>query len=222
MPDLPGQTLNVVSDRPVYELAFIRRCHQLLASGYTELQPAALQDEEEPAITGELVRAMKSIQERGGAPRWMIYLHIADDPPVNTPGRLGKRRRRVDIEFEKPQRGRRPRFQCEAKRLCQSDSIAKYLGTDGLGRFLVGDYSRKEDVAGMLGYVQTRKGLGWSSDLHATLNERRAQYEITSSEPLVRVYLAAEPIATWRSEHRRTAVGRPIAIYHSLLLFLSD
>ena len=222
MPDLPAQTLNSVSDRPVYELAFVRRCHQLLASGYRELQPAALQHQEEPAITGELVRAMKSVQQRREAPRWMIYLHIADDPPVNSPGRLGKRRRRVDIEFERPQRGRRPRFQCEAKRLCQSDSIAKYLGADGLGRFLVGDYSRDEDAAGMLGYVQTRGAMEWSSDLRAALDEGRVQYEIASSEPLVQATLDAEPIATWRSEHWRTTTGRPLAIYHSLLLFVSD
>jgi hypothetical protein len=146
VPDLPGPTSDIVSDRPVYELAFVRRCHQLLASGYTELRPAALQNEEEPAITGELVRTMKFVQERGDAPRWMIYLHIADDPPVNSPGRLGKHRRRVDIEFEKPQRGRHPRFQCEAKRLFQTDSLAKYLGIDGLGRFLVGDYSNIQEI----------------------------------------------------------------------------
>jgi hypothetical protein len=30
----------------------------------------------------------------------------------------------------------------------------------------------------------------------------------------------AERIATWRSEHKRATIGRPIAIYHSLLLFL--
>ena len=206
----------------MYERSFVRRCHQLLASGYRELQPAALQHQEEPAITGELVRAMKSVQQRRDAPRWTIYLHIADDPPVNSPGRLGKRRRRVDIEFERPQRGRRPRFQCEAKRLHQTDSIANYLGADGLGRFLVGDYSRDDDAAGMLGYVQTRGSMEWSSELRAALDEGRVEYEIVSSEPFVQVNLDAMPIATWRSEHRRTAIGRPIVIYHSLLLFVGE
>ena len=91
MPDLRNQSLEATSDRPVYKLSFIRRCHQLLAYGYAELKPATLHAEQEPAITGELVRAMKSVQERADAPRWMIYLHIADDPPVNAPGRLGKR-----------------------------------------------------------------------------------------------------------------------------------
>ena len=222
MPDFQGQPSEVVSSRPVYERAFVRRCHQLLASGYRELQLAALQHEEEPAITGELVRAMKSVQQRRDAPRWMIYLHIADDPPVNSPGRLGRRRRRVDIEFERPQRGRRPRFQCEAKRLHQADSVAKYLGADGLGRFLAGDYSQEDDAAGMLGYVQVRGCMDWSSDLRGALDEGRVPFEIASSEPFAEVDLDAQPLATWRSEHQRTAVGRPIAIYHSLLLFVSE
>jgi hypothetical protein len=219
VPDLRNQSLDATSDRPVYKLSFIRRCHQLLAYGYAELESAILHAEQEPAITGELVRAMKSVQERADAPRWMIYLHIADDPPVNAPGRLGKRRRRVDIEFERPERGRRPRFQCEAKRLYQNDSLEKYLGKDGLGRFLAGDYSRDEDVAGMLGYVQARSVAAWVGDLRSALGGNRLKHEISSSEPLVSANLGAELIATWLSEHRRLAMGRPIAIYHSLLLF---
>jgi hypothetical protein len=220
VPESPNEVMAAANDRPVYELAFVRRCHQLIGLGYANLAPPSLSAEEEPAITGELVRAMKSIQESQGAPRWMIYLHIADDPPVNNAGRFGKRRRRVDIEFERSQRGRRPRFQCEAKRLHKSDSLAKYLGTDGLGRFLAGDYSRDEDAAGMLGYVQTRGVADWSGDLHATLDDHRVQYGISSSGALAPADLGAEPIATWRSEHRRAPVGRPIAIYHSLLSFL--
>lgn len=203
----------------MYKLSFIRRCHQLLAYGYAELESATLHAEQEPAITGELVRAMKSVQERADAPRWMIYLHIADDPPVNAPGRFGKRRRRVDIEFERSERGRRPRFQCEAKRLYRNDSLEKYLGEDGLGRFLAGDYSRDEDVAGMLGYVQVRSVADWSGDLRSALNTNRVRHEVSSSEPLTSANLGAELVSTWLSEHRRPTVGRPIAIYHSLLLF---
>jgi hypothetical protein len=204
----------------VYELAFVRRCHQLIGLGYSDLAPSALSDQEEPAITGELVRAMKSIQERQNAPRWMIYLHVADDPPVNSAARLGKKRRRVDIEIERPQRGRRPRFQCEAKRLHQSASLTKYLGTDGLGRFLAGDYARDEDAAGMLGYIQSRGVADWSRDLQTALDDYRVQYQVASPEPLAIANLGAERLATWCSEHLRVTVGRPIAIYHSLLPFL--
>lgn len=219
MPELPNQTLEPTSARPLYKLSFIRRCHQLLACGYAGLRPATLGAEQEPAITGELIRAMKSALERSGAPRWMVYMHVADDPPVNAPGRLGKRRRRVDIEFERSERGRRPRFQCEAKRLYQNDSLEKYLGEDGLGRFLAGDYSRDEDVAGMLGYVQTRSVADWGGDLRSTLDRNRVRHEVSSPEPLTSTNLGAESVCTWRSEHRRAAIGRPIAIYHSLLLF---
>jgi hypothetical protein len=219
LPEVSNQTLGPASARPLYKLSFIRRCHQLLSVGYAGLRPAGFADEHEPAITGELVRAMKSAQERLDAPRWMVYLYIADDPPVNAPGRLGKRRRRVDIEFERPERGRRPRFQCEAKRLYQNDSIEKYLGEDGLGRFLAGVYSRDEDVAGMLGYVQARTVADWSGDLRSALDSNRARHEVSSSEPLTAANLGAELVFTWLSEHRRPSIGRQIAIYHSLLLF---
>jgi hypothetical protein len=48
---------------------------------------------------------MKAVKLRADAPTWMIRMYVADDPPVNAPGRLGKRRRRVDIEFERSERG---------------------------------------------------------------------------------------------------------------------
>jgi len=219
LPELHEQTLGLAGARPLYKLSFIRRCHQLLATGYVGLKPSSLEAEQEPAITGELVRAMKSAQERSDAPRWMVYMHIADDPPVNAIGRLGKRRRRVDIEFERPERGRRPRFQFEAKRLYRNDSLEKYLGEDGLGRFLAGDYSRDEGVAGMLGYVQARTVAEWSGDLRCALDSDRARHEISSSDPLTPANLGAELVFTWLSEHRRPSVGRTIAIYHSMLLF---
>jgi hypothetical protein len=40
---------------------------------------------------------MKEARLRANAPTWMIRMYVADDPPVNAPGRLGKDRRRVVI-----------------------------------------------------------------------------------------------------------------------------
>jgi hypothetical protein len=71
----------------------------------------------------------------------------------------------------------------------------------------------------MLGYVQVRSVADWSGDLRSALNTNRVRHEVSSSEPLTSANLGAELVSTWLSEHRRPTVGRPIAIYHSLLLF---
>ena len=75
---------------------------------------------------------------------------------MNVQGKLGKSRPRVDIEFERVVRGKRPRLRFEAKRLnsATGHTVAKYLGEEGLGCFLSGKYPMMHAEAGMLGYVQ--------------------------------------------------------------------
>src|SRR5438270_116560 len=104
-------------DGPIYELNFVRQCLRLIARGYGRLNPGTLSQSQEPAITGELVRGMKEVQDSNGVPGWMDHLFVCDDPPVNTPGRLGKKRARVDIEFERGGCTPRLHLQFEAKRL---------------------------------------------------------------------------------------------------------
>src|ERR1039458_4024024 len=172
------------SGRALYRLAFIRNCHRWLATGYTMLNVRSLSRVQEPAITGELVRAMKKAKLKADAPTWMIRMYVADDPPVNAPGRLGKQRRRVDIEFERSERGLTFHFHCEAKRLYRSDSVAEYLGEEGLGMFLAGEYARDENVGGMLGYVQSEGTAEWMPRLEAALANGHAKYAVTSDGAL--------------------------------------
>src|SRR5258708_4855311 len=155
--------------RALYRLAFIRSCHRWIVVGYSMLDVRSLSRAQEPAITGELVRAMKEAKLKADAPTWMIRMYVADDPPVNAPGRLGKQRRRVDIAFERSERGFTFHFHCEAKRLYRSDSVAEYLGEKGLGMFLSSEYARNEDVGGMLGYVQSESIAVWMARLKAAL-----------------------------------------------------
>jgi hypothetical protein len=117
------------SNTPLFQLAFVKKCHSLIALGYALLDTASLGNAEETSITGELVRAIKTILESEDAPTWAVHFFVADDPPQNTPGRFGKRRRRVDIEIERGQRGIRPRLHFEAKRLYHSGSVRDYLGS---------------------------------------------------------------------------------------------
>jgi hypothetical protein len=210
------------SGRDLYHLAFIRNCHRWLAAGYAMLNVRSLSRSQEPAITGELVRAMKEAKLKADAPTWMIRMYVADDPPVNAPGRLGKHRRRVDIEFERSERGVTFHFHCEAKRLYRSDSVVEYFGKEGLGMFLAGEYARDEDVGGMLGYVQSEGMAEWMARLRAALANDHAKYTVTSDGALEIAALLPELPQIHRSRHERLAVGRPILIFHTLLVFTNS
>ena len=199
--------------------AFLRNCHELLAMGYARTDAASLQTEEETVITGKLVLAMNAALESSDAPSWVGHFAISEDPPVNAPGRTGKRRRRVDIEVEKTGRGRRPRFQFEAKRLYRSDSVTAYLGPDGIGLFLAGEYAADHREAGMLGYVQTGEPHDWGEKIEKTLRVNRGKYSIRDDGDFRRQNLAPALDSTYRSKHDRPAVGEPITIFHTFLRF---
>lgn len=207
-----------VSD--LYRRAFLRNCHRWLAAGYALLDVASLSTAQEPAITGELVRAMKEARLQANAPTWMIRMYVADDPPVNAPGRLGRQRRRVDIEFERSERGITYQFHCEAKRLYRSDSVVEYLGSEGLGMFLAGEYACTENVGGMIGYVQSQSPDEWIGRLKVALTKGSAKYAVQREGELQPARLAPELPQIYQSTHERLAIGRPILVFHMFMLFV--
>lgn len=212
----------VPSTGALYRLTFIRNCHRWLAVAYAMLDVHSLSKAQEPAITGELVRAMKEAKLKADAPTWMIRMYVADDPPVNAPGRLGKQRRRVDIEFERSERGATFRFPCEAKRLYRGDSVREYLGDEGLGMFLKGEYGRNEELGGMFGYVQIQGISEWIARLTAALENEYVSYAVTKDGAFVAADLIPELPQICRSRHERLGVGRPILIFHTLLMFTTS
>jgi hypothetical protein len=96
-------------------------------------------------------------------------------------GRHGKQRPRIDIEFVRTGRGQRPRFHVEAKRLYRSDSVNGYFGSGGLQMFINGDYARRWQSAGMLGYVQSDSCAVWLRRLASGFATRRAEICATES-----------------------------------------
>lgn len=208
--------------RPLYQQAFIGNCHRWLAAGYATLNSPSFSHAQEPAITGELVRAMKEVRLCASAPTWMIRMYVADDPPVNAPGRLGKQRRRVDIEFERSERGAVFHFCFEAKRLYRGDSVSEYLGDEGLGMFISGGYARQQDSGGMLGYVQKGNAGMWLPRIAAALDSSPNDYQVMSEGPFAAAVLVPEFPQTHRSVHLRVSLGRPILVYHTLLLFTCE
>ena len=199
--------------------AFLRNCHKLLAMGYARMDAASFQTEEETVITGELVLAMNAALESSDAPSWVAHFAVSDDPPVNAPGRTGKRRRRVDIEVIRTQRGRRPRIQFEAKRFYKSGSVAAYLGAHGMGLFLDGAYAAGHADVGMLGYVQVREPHDWADKIEKKLSGNRTEYGVRDDGHFRRQNLTPTLDSTYRSRHDRPTVGKPVTIFHTFLRF---
>jgi len=201
--------------RETYRRSFISQVHTLIAEGHERLPRTDIGSMEEPAITGELVRAIRQYQESSGAPAWCNRLAIHDDPPVNLPGRTGTRRPRVDIEVERCGRGRRPRFQMEAKRLYSTRSAAEYTGDDGLGSFVAGRYAAGHTDAGMLGYAQCEQPADWAKRIGEMLSKRAHKLRLKGDTPWEPTAFDTRLQASYRSSHRRN--HEDIDVFHILL-----
>lgn len=211
-PASPQQTL--------YRHAFVHNCFVLIVMAREGLTGSFIATEE-PTITGLLVKRAKEITEQVDAPLWIEHLVIMDDPPQNDQEhRLGKRRPRIDFEFELVVRGRRPRFHIEAKRLYRNDSATEYWGAEGLGMFLEGAYASSWPSAGMIGYIQTDDSPHWRQTLEA--KHRKSKVGSCKHQPsLLPVDWCTEGLSEVRiSCHKRTSADLgQIEIYHLLLDF---
>ncbi|MFI5092039.1 MAG: hypothetical protein ACHQIK_01230 [Candidatus Acidiferrales bacterium] len=215
----PNSFADPASHSIVYQLAFVKKCHEILGRGYQKLQATTLHEAQETEITGELVKSMKQFLESADAPPWTTHFFVADDPPQNAPGRLGKQRRRVDIEFEHAQHGPRPHLHFEAKRLHKSGSVAEYLGDDGLLLFVNGEYAPEQNVGAMLGYVQEKEPTEWIEQIRASLTDSPERYGFHLVPGLVKESLTVHLAETHRSHHDRVKLSRSMGIYHTFLQF---
>jgi len=195
--------------------------HCLIAEGYARMEKAAFAVEQEPVITGELVRVMRAyLESEETAPSWAPYYTIHDDPPLSVGGRLGKARPRVDIEFERVVFGPRPRLCFEAKRLNTPTGhmVSGYLGEDGLGCFTSGRYPMTHGEAGMLGYVQSESEEIWAKRIEFALCKDKAKYGATDpSFSHQRMHSSLRH--TYLSHHRRNKGAGAFLVHHVLLRF---
>jgi hypothetical protein len=187
----------------------------LLAAGYARLNRSILQNQEEPAITGFLVQEIRSFLESMEAPAWAARFTVHDDPPINHPGTAGTSRSRVDLEIERAQHGPRPRFQFEAKRLYNKDSVSEYLGEGGLGCFLSGRYAAGHDDAGMLGYVQAQTARDWVAKIQKRMEGKRRNLLLDEQEDIWQTRADPSFECSYSSLHNRP--GKPIRIHHTFL-----
>jgi len=183
--------------------------------GYARLDRSTLPSLDEPTISGLICESIEAVFDDAESPDWVDDYDIHDDPPVHDRRRLGKRRRRVDIKLKSRRIRPRLRFCFEAKILKTSNSVAKYLGKDGLGRFLDGSYSSDQTIGGMIGYVQAGDCDGWCSKIAAKLDTEA--HKIGHGGNWLPTTITNDLPHTYRTIHRRVKRLTNIAIIHTLL-----
>jgi len=206
--------------RASYVTALRFHAHELIAMGYKQMHGPDYIKWEEPAITGELIRFMREILESYDAPAWAGLYSIPEDTSLNVPGKYGKHRSRVDIEFERTGvRGPRPRLRFEAKRLCTNPkhTVGTYLGVDGMGCFISGKYPIAFGEAGMLGYVQSGNEKDWSNKIEKALANKGKEYSI--APPPFHQQRICSLDHTYVSRHYTESRSDVIIIHHVLLRF---
>ncbi|MFO0607496.1 MAG: hypothetical protein U0324_30300 [Polyangiales bacterium] len=199
---------------------FMKDAHVLVAEGFSRLAPSTLTRDDEERISERIEEGVYQWYEASGRPEWARRYAVVTE--VREPGgsRTGKRRKRIDIRIESNEGvGRPPRFLFEAKRFYhRSDCVAEYVGTDGLGGFLAGDYARDALHAGMLGYVQKGTNLASIQKVEAKLSNERSTHGLAAQGPVWSTQcLDARLGDTYVSQHTRQQSLPSITLYHSFL-----
>lgn len=206
------------STAAVYRKVFLSRVHQLLRLATTYVNLKAFTQYQETAITGEFVRVMDEIIDDPSSPRWVGHFSVHDDPPVNAKGRLGRSRKRLDIKVVSAQRLPRSRLSFEAKRLGKNYPVGEYLGVEGLGCFLSGDYAREEPDAGMLGYVQAETADVWAKRIADEIHAAASSLRLVAGDMWKHCQFKGGPVQTYHTRHDRPTVGKTVDIYHTLVM----
>lgn len=207
------------SNRDAYRQAFVTNVHVLLQLGHQRLDPSTFAGAQETAITGALVKSIQDVMDSAAAPSWVDSFSVSDDPPIEDGKRTGRSRFRVDILFESTVQRPRPKMAFEAKRLSKTNTLGEYLGPEGLGCFLRGEYGADHSDAGMLGYIQSGTLEQWWERLHKELNAKAAAVQLTPGTSIERVPFPDGPPLTHQTLHDRPVPIQQLTVYHTLLLF---
>lgn len=168
-----------------------------------------------------LVKSIETALEDDHAPDWVIWYAVYDDPPINKDSRHGKHRQRVDVKIVRHLKGKRPKMQFEAKRLYNGSSVSKYLGNEGLGCFLSGEYAHEHQEAGMLGYVQIDSETAWAKKIKHRIEKKPQNYGLCEKSKWTKTSIVPGLGYTYRTYHNRTKIKEPIGISHVFLKFYS-
>jgi hypothetical protein len=178
-----NSNISTAQDNIDYKNAFSYQALRLLIAGYKILIDSKINysNEEEPNITGEIVRCANEFIDCLSSPDWTRFFDVKDELKENTQNRKGKKRKVVDIVCTKT--GRKPRLwmRFEAKRLKTRGFLEdKYVGKTGLGEFIAGNYAEKDDTAGMIGYIQSDNCDFWATNISKKLNIEKEKVKLKS------------------------------------------
>jgi hypothetical protein len=214
--------INQSDDSVDYEVGFNRDALFLIIAGHKRLteNAADYSNEEEPNITGELVHYTREYIEAPDACEWAYQYAVHDDPPENNAIRMGKRRKKVDIIVERTQKGRHPRMRFEAKRLKRPGFyVGKYVGKEGLGEFIAGNYAAVDDTAGMLGYIQSDDCDYWARKISDDMRKKKKEVGLIKSGQWQKAHLDNID-QCYQTRHNRPTIKRELLVYHLLLVFV--
>lgn len=200
----------------IFSNAFRKHVHLLIIWGHSGAHPRIKSiNEQEPSITGYIADSIKNRLRDVYCPPWCKHYSVQDDPPVESEGRVGRRRRRADIIIESNVKGR-PEFLFEAKRLRKNGyGVSKYVGSEGMGCFINSVYGSRYNETAMIGYVQSSSLDHWKSKIKETIDKNNVKLELKSVQQDITII--DEIQFEWFSEHARKAIGRDVKIYHILL-----
>jgi hypothetical protein len=188
---------------------------QLIWMGYHRVPMGAFATLEEDEITGELVREIKLAQQDPSAPEWVDHYVVQEQTPQNVPNVFGKRRPKMDIEFERNGRGERPHLGFEAKRLGHAHAIGDYLGHEGLAAFLTGYYLTSAGECGMIGYVQSQDVDHWLNRLSQAFARDAVKHCLAAGTKLESA--SADPMAIHHLSRHVDSRGKNLLAVHVLL-----
>lgn len=217
---MQSESQTSANDSKEYQKAFREKVFKLLNMGYDRLDAASLKDSEEEDITGEIVKGINEILEDRGSPPWVSSFAVHEELRINEPDRKGKRRKRVDIEFEWACHRPRHRYPFEAKRLrVNTHPIGEYVGPAGLGEFLSGNYAHDKIEAGMIGYIQSDTPESWAAKIQKKFEKEPEIIQACPDGDWTNTTIIGELWHCFRSKHHRPTLNKPITLYHIFLIF---
>jgi len=213
--------VNQSDDSDDYIASFCRDALVLIVAGYERLVAHGTDYSgiAEEHITGELTQQTEEYINTQDSPDWTKYYVVQEERRENVIGRKGKHRPRVDIAFvlagRKPQRFMR----FEAKRLRRPGfSVTNYIGNEGLGEFIAGNYALDDDTAGMLGYVQSDNCDYWAREISETLEKKKREVGLIERDQWQKAHFDYVDHC-YKTRHNRPRIKRELLIYHLLRAF---
>jgi len=216
-------TTNHSNDKRDYQFAIYHDALCLIVAGYERLLATGVyySDKDEEVITGELVRCTQEYIDCPSSWYGAERYHVYEDARENVKGLTGKYRPKVDIVCVLT--GIRPQehMKFEAKRLRRPGfTVSKYVGKDGLGEFISGNYAPECDTAGMLGYIQSDDCDYWAEQIPDALNTRKKEVHLTKDGQWQKASLE-NVNDCYKTRHNRPTVKRELMVYHLLLDFVN-